>query len=74
MPGDDTLGVKLHSTMDANEWAKEFSRLFLEDKHGQDCQCGEDSRGYIDLDLMRAWFANAIMCGWDHAHQQKKLS
>lgn len=20
-----------------------------------------------DLDMMRAWFANAIMCGWDHA-------
>jgi hypothetical protein len=56
--------------MDAEVWASEFTKQFLSDRHGPDCQCGEDSRGYLDHDTMRAWFANAIMCGWDHAHQR----
>lgn len=52
---DDVLGAKLHSTMDAVIWADEFCKL----------------NPSIDQDLMRAWFANAIMVGWDHAHQRR---
>lgn len=43
--------VKLHETMDADVWAREFIRL----------------NNSSDLDMMRSWFANAIMCGWDHS-------
>lgn len=46
--------VKLHDTMDAGVWAKEFMRL--QRKFGWSA----------DEDMMRGWFANAIMCGWDH--------
>lgn len=49
--------VKLYDTMDANIWAHEFNRILVSN--------GEQP---IDVDTMRAWFANAIMCGWDHAH------
>lgn len=44
--------IDLHQTMDADVWAKEFCRLNI---------CS-------DVDMMRAWFANAIMCGYDHAN------
>lgn len=43
----------LLQTMDADKWAKEFIKL---------------NPDATDLDMMRAWFANAIMTGWDHAH------
>lgn len=48
---DDNLGAKLHDTMDAQVWATEFCRLNNSADHG----------------MMLAWFANAIMVGWDHA-------
>lgn len=51
--------VKLHDTMDAVVWAKEFMRLF------------GPKLNEVDEGLMVAWFANSIMCGWDHAHWQK---
>jgi hypothetical protein len=66
------IAEQLHSTMDAKVWAEEFARLFLRDRHGPDCQCGEDSRGYIDDELMYGWFANTIMCGYDHATNRLK--
>lgn len=37
---------------DALRWAKEFCEQFPN----------------MDLETMHAWFANAIMCGWDNAH------
>lgn len=43
--------VNLLETTDANVWAKEFVRI-------NPC---------IDLDSIRSWFANAIMCGSDHS-------
>lgn len=48
------------SSMDANVWADEFMRIYNK----------ETLRGnhlWIDKDLMRAWFANAIMAGYDSA-------
>lgn len=46
--------VKLHDTIDAVVWAKEFKRLNPD----------------ADEDLMRAWFANAIMAGFDDGHRR----
>lgn len=40
--------------MNADLWAEEFMDIFKNRK--------ED----IDVNLMRTWFASAIMCGWDH--------
>lgn len=48
--------IKLHETMDADIWAKEFMRIW------------GDKRQELDVDLMRSWFANSIMCGFDHAN------
>jgi hypothetical protein len=53
------VGAKLHSTMDSTEWAAEFMRT-LKTNPGLT----------VDYDLMHVWFANAIMVGWDHAHQR----
>lgn len=44
----------LLSNMDAVVWAKAFVKIFKE------------KNLEITEDLMRAWFANAIMIGWDH--------
>lgn len=44
--------VELHGTMDAMVWAKSF------------CAGNSPSPG---LDIMIGWFANSIMCGYDHA-------
>lgn len=44
----------LLQTMDAQAWSKEFWRLW------------GHRLNEIDRDLMIAWFANAIMTGWDH--------
>lgn len=52
--------INLMLTMDADIWAKEFMDHWLHRKEG------------IDLDLMRSWFASAIMCGWDHAHYRQQ--
>lgn len=43
----------LLQTMDAKVWADEFMARFGSRKDD------------IDADLMLAWFANAIMTGWD---------
>ena len=48
---------KLHSTMDAAVWAATF--METQRKHGP-----------LDEASMLGWFANAIMCGWDH-HAQR---
>jgi hypothetical protein len=40
--------------MDAKVWAQEFMDVVVEQGVA------------IDEDLMLGWFANAIMCGWDH--------
>lgn len=48
--------VKLHTHFDAAVWAKEFMRIF------------GNKLTEIDEDLMHTWFANAIMCGWDHSN------
>lgn len=45
---------------DADKWAKEFMRIW------------GDRRDELDLDLMRSWFANAIMAGYDHAKRESK--
>ncbi len=47
--------VKLHDTMDAVVWAKEFKRICDANGH------------YCDEEWMVTWFANAIMVGWDFA-------
>lgn len=46
--------------MDAKVWAQEFMKTFK-------AHAGEPP-AWLDEDLMLGWFANAIMCGWDHAH------
>lgn len=45
-------GNDILQTMDAREWAKEFMQI--------------NPNSGMDEDMMIAWFANAIMCGWDH--------
>lgn len=46
--------VDLHSTADAKVWAQEFMRVLRAAPFPA-----------LDEDLMLAWFANAIMVGWD---------
>jgi hypothetical protein len=48
--------LDLRQTMDAAVWAKDFWERF------------GNNKDQIDESLMLTWFANAIMCGWDHAH------
>ena len=43
--------IDLLQTMKAEDWAKEFMRI---------------TNGSVDEETMIGWFANAIMCGWDH--------
>ena len=45
----------LLNTMDARVWAAEFMRI---------------TEGVADESIMLAWFANALMCGWDHHYWQ----
>lgn len=52
--------VKLHDTMDAVVWAREFMRLYR--KFGYE----------PDEQTMIGWFANAIMCGYDHYRWQRE--
>lgn len=47
------------TSMDARVWAKEFMRLFNKKKF------------IIDEDLMIAWFACAIMAGYDNCNWKK---
>jgi hypothetical protein len=46
-----TENINLVRTMDARVWAAEFMRI---------------TGGTVDEQTMISWFANAIMCGWDH--------
>ena len=55
--------VNLHRTMDAKIWAQEFMETF---KNHSDVM-----PKWLDEALMLGWFANAIMCGWDHANYDK---
>lgn len=52
--------MNLHETMNALDWAREFLRIKNEQKFT------------INEDLMLPWFANAIMCGYDHANYKKQ--
>ena len=47
--------INLVRTMDAQAWAAEFMRI---------------TGGAVDERTMIPWFANAIMCGWDHHYWQ----
>jgi len=47
--------INLVRTMDARAWAAEFMRI---------------TGGTVDEQTMISWFANAIMCGWDHHYWQ----
>lgn len=47
--------VDLVQTMDARAWAAEFMRI---------------TGGTVDEETMIPWFANAIVCGWDHHYWQ----
>ena len=48
------------STMDADAWATEFCKLWPHPNYKPD----------FWRDLMLGWFANAIMCGHDHARRE----
>ena len=50
-----TKDVNLRETMDARVWASEFMRI---------------TGGKADEEIMISWFANSIMCGWDHHYWQ----
>ena len=55
--------IDLHQTMDALEWAKEFTKVL--------------NKNYsisVDEDWVHTWMANAIMCGWDHANSRRSKS
>jgi len=52
--------IKLHQTMDARVWTKEFNRVMVKN--------GEQP---INPETMIAWFANAIMTGYDHANWER---
>jgi len=50
----------LSESMDSEVWAHEFMRVL------------DEQKPELDVDLMRAWFANAIMAGYDGATQREK--
>jgi hypothetical protein len=52
-----TENANLFRTMDARAWAAEFMRV---------------TGGTVDEPTMASWFANAIMCGWDHHYWQSE--
>lgn len=54
--------IILNEVFDAKIWAQEFKLIVL------------DSKIQIDEDLMSAWFANAIMAGYDYAHKNTRPS
>jgi hypothetical protein len=53
---NETLGAKLHDTMDARVWTAEFLRIF--------------PQGCADEGTMLGWFANAIMVSYDFANRK----
>lgn len=48
--------LALVGEFDADKWAQMFVRLNIRS----------------DIDMMRAWFANAIMSGYDHAQKERR--
>ena len=52
-------------SMDAVVWAKEFMRLYNQNIAKQNVL-------WVDKELMIAWFANAIMAGYDEANRRNK--
>jgi hypothetical protein len=54
VPPDERPNDSLQ-TMDARTWAAEFMKI---------------TGGAADESTMLAWFANALMCGWDHHYWQ----
>jgi len=71
--------VNLHSTMDAQTWAKEFTRVFIELYGTKIFKCnteGNPSQNTIEeynnfMEWIYAWFCNAIMCGYDHMARKR---
>lgn len=57
--------VNLIGEFSGDVWAKEFIRIYNE-------QTKKGNHLWIDVDLMRAWFCNAIMAGYDY--QNKALA
>lgn len=57
--------VNLNDTMDAVIWAKEFMRIFGDKIY-------QTNGKVIDEDLMRSWFANSIMAGFDEAYRRQQ--
>lgn len=57
---EETVQGRVNNTMDANVWARDFMETFKNHGHS--------NSNWITEDLMVTWFANAIMCGWDHAN------
>ena len=55
------MSVNLNDTFDASIWAKEWMRI-----------TGENPSIPVDEGTMIAWFANAIMAGYDHAYREMK--
>jgi hypothetical protein len=51
------MAIKLHQTTDARVWAQAFMERV-------------EQGATVDEELMLAWFANALMCGWDHRARQ----
>ncbi len=60
VPVNDKGEIILGDVFDAKIWAEEFMRIKAEKNFE------------IDEGLMLAWFANAIMAGYDYAHRSKK--
>jgi hypothetical protein len=50
--------AQLHQTMDGRVWAKEFCRV----------------TGFQDEEWAFGWFANAIMCGFDHGRRAEEAA
>lgn len=65
MTKEDKEGLKFDVTsFDAKVWAKEFMRIYNE-------KTLQKNHLWIDEELMIAWFANAIMAGYDNARWKK---
>lgn len=65
--------INLHATTDANVWAEQFCQRYTSAL----CQIeGHEGVTQDDdfLDIMRGWFANAIMTGVDHANWQAGIA
>ena len=60
--------IDLHSTTDARVWAQEWCRI------ARDIEATDDDRRVIDEGWMIAWFANAIMAGYDEARRRYEMT